>query len=310
MFPVAAILVTLAAAVLFGLSTVLEQQSTKQVPVRGVLAPRLLVDLAKRPMWLGAIGLQITGNVLQVVALHIGPLALVQPILVCDLLFAVLFAAAARHRPPDRVILGGVVCSAAGVACFLAVARPGGGHRTVSAGTVLPVAVLLAAVLASCLAGARWGPRPMRPIWLALACGVDFGVTAFLLKLVPDTLSAGFADPLRQWPLYALVIIGPAGFLLNQEALQAGTLISPVLAVITTVDPLVSIGLAHFWLGEKIASTPLDLAAEGISLAVMTGGIVALAHRAPHVSLPGRPGEHGKELPTREDLSDGRRRAR
>ena len=286
MFPVPAVLVTLAAAVLFGLSTVLEQRSTKQVPVRGALSPRLLLDLAKRRMWLVALGIQITGNVLQVVALHIGPLALVQPLLVCDLLFAVLFAAAAWHRPPDRVLLGGVICCAAGVACFLAVARPGGGHRTVSGAAVLPGAVILVAVMAVCLAAAQWGPRSIRPLWLALACGVDFGITAFLLKLVPDTLPEGFSDPLRQWPLYALVIIGPLGFLLNQDALQAGPLISPVLAVITTVDPLVSIGLAHVWLDEKIASSPLDLAAEGISLTVMTAGIIALAHRAPHVTVP------------------------
>jgi drug/metabolite transporter (DMT)-like permease len=310
MFPVTAVAVTLAAAVLFGLSTVLEQHSTKEVPERGALQPRLLLDLAKRPMWLVALALQITGNALQVVALHIGELALVQPILVCDLLFAVLFAAAFAHRRPDRVLLAGAICCAAGVACFLAVARPSGGHRTVSGVSVLPVAVLLAVVLAACLAAARWGPKQVRSLWLALACGVDFGVTAFLLKLVPDTLSQGFGDPVRQWPLYVLVIVGPAGFLLNQNALQAGRLISPVLAIITTTDPLVSIALAHLWLGEKIASTPLDLAAEAISLAVMAIGIYALAHRAPHVMLPGAPGEHGNEVPTREDVSDGRRRAR
>jgi hypothetical protein len=32
-----------------------------------------------------------------------------------------------------------------------------------------------------------------------------------------------------------------------------------------------------------VASAPADIAAEVISLAVMAGGIVALAHRAPHV---------------------------
>ncbi len=124
----------------------------------------------------------------------------------------------------------------------------------------------------------------IRPLWLALACGVDFGVTAFLLKLVPDTLPGGFGNPLSQWPLYMLLIVGPAGFLLNQNAFQAGILISPVLAIITTADPVISIGVAHFWLKEKVASAPLDLVAEGISLAIMTGGIVALARRAPHVS--------------------------
>ena len=147
----------------------------------------------------------------------------------------------------------------------------------------LPLAVALAAVLACCLAAARWGPQRIRPVWLALACGVDFGVTAFLLKVVPDTLPEGFSDPLRQWPLYMLLIVGPVGFLLNQDAFQAGRLISPVLAIITTVDPLVSICIAHFLLKEKVASAPLNIAAEVISLAVMAGGIVALAHRAPHV---------------------------
>jgi hypothetical protein len=54
-----------------------------------------------------------------------------------------------------------------------------------------------------------------------------------------------------------------------------------VLAIITAVDPLVSIGVAYAWLDETIASTPLALAGEVISLAVMTGGIYALAHRCP-----------------------------
>jgi hypothetical protein len=70
----------------------------------------------------------------------------------------------------------------------------------------------------------------------------------------------------------------------GHDTLPEGFSISPVLAIITTADPLISIGVAHFWLKEKIASAPLDLVAEGISLAIMTGGIVALAHRAPHVS--------------------------
>ncbi len=232
---------------------------------------------------MAAIGVNLAGNALQIVALHFGALALVQPILVCDLIFAAVFAAALAHRRPDWVMATGVICCAAGVACFLALARPGGGHNTVSFATFLPLALAFAAAVAGCLAAAHWGPRQIRPLWLALACGADFGVNAFLLKLVPDTLAAGFSDPLRQWPLYVAVIIGPAGFLLSQNAFQAGTLIAPVLAIITAVDPLVSIGVAYAWLGETITSTPQALAGEVISLAVMTGGIYVLAHRTPHV---------------------------
>jgi drug/metabolite transporter (DMT)-like permease len=279
------IVLALAAAMSFAVAGVLEQRSTKQVPQRPALSPKLLVDLAHRPLWLAAIGATIAGSALQIAALHFGALALVQPILVCDLLFAVVLAAVTvRHRAPDKVMLAGCICCAGGLACFLAVARPGGGRNTVTLPAVLPLAVVLAAVLAGCLMAASRGSRRTRPLALALACGVTYGVTAFLLKLVSYSLSEGFSQPLRQWPLYAVLIVGPVGFLLNQSAFQADILLAPVLAIITTADPLVSIGIAHLWLDESIASTPADIAAQAAGLVIMAGGIIALAHRAPQVA--------------------------
>jgi hypothetical protein len=63
-----------------------------------------MADLARRPVWLAALVLQVSGKVLQIVAVHIGELALVQSLLVCDLLFAVLISVVARHQPLDRVM--------------------------------------------------------------------------------------------------------------------------------------------------------------------------------------------------------------
>src|SRR5690242_10436232 len=185
-----AVVLTLVAAFLFGLSSVLEQRSTKLVPDRGSFSPRLLADLARQRHWVAAIGIQIAGNVLQVAALHFGALALVQPLLVGDLLFAVGIAQVTRgcHHFPDRVMLAGVLCATAGIASFLAVGSPGGGRRTVGLAAALPLVTSLAVVLVVCLAAARWGPQRLRSLWLATGCGVDFGVTAFLLKVVPDAL--------------------------------------------------------------------------------------------------------------------------
>jgi drug/metabolite transporter (DMT)-like permease len=277
--------VALAAAVLFGFSSVLEQRNTKQVPQRGALSPRLVLDLLKRPVFIAALAVNAAGSVLQIVALHFGSLATVQPLIAANLLFAVVIAAfTIRRHTPDRIMLGGTACCAAGVGGFLAFARPGGGSGTVGTGVALPLGSGLAIALAACLAAARWGPRRLRPLWLALACGVDFGVNAFLLKIVPDMLRLGFGEPQRQWPLYMLAVVTPAGFLLNQNAFQAGTLIAPVLAVITTADPLVSITLGRLLLAERIASSGPAIGAEAASLAVMTAGIVALAHRAPQLA--------------------------
>ena len=280
----AAVAAALAGAMIYGLSAVLEQRSVGQVPERGVFAPRLLWDLAHRPIWLASIVATLAGAALQAIALHFGPLALVQPILACDLLFAVLINAVALRVAPDRVLLAGAVCCAAGLGVFLAVAQPTGGREAVSLPSVIPLAVGLAAVLLACLAWARTGPRAARGLALALACGVCYGVNAFLLKLVTFSLAEGFSEPLQQWPLYVLIVVGPVGFLLNQEAFQSERFVAPALAVITTTTALVSIGIGYLWLDESVANRPWDVVTEVTSLAVMTMGIVLLARRAPAVA--------------------------
>jgi drug/metabolite transporter (DMT)-like permease len=282
---VIAVCLGLAAAALFGAASVLEERSTKQVPERAALSPWLLADLVRRPLFLASIGVNVAGAGLQIAALHFGSLTLVQPLLVLSLLFAVVIAAVViRRRSPDRMLLAGVACCAAGIAGFLLVARPHGGAATAGPGAGLPLAAGLAAVLVGCLAAARWGPRAVRSLWLAAGCGAAFGVNALLLKIVPSTLPTGFADPLRQWPLYLMMIATPVAFLLNQNAFQAGTLIAPVLAVITTADPLVSMATSAAFLHAKIAAAPPDLAAEGLALLVMIGGITTLARRAPQAA--------------------------
>jgi drug/metabolite transporter (DMT)-like permease len=282
MFPVIAVGGALGASATDGITAVLDERSTKQVAVhRSAVSVALIFALLRRPLWVLAICLQIIGVVFQIVALRFGALALVQPILVCDLIFAVVIASALRHRRPGRVILTGVFCCAGGLAWFLAVAQPHGGSTTVSLTSVIPLGAGLAAVLVVCLAVARAGPRTVRPIMLALGCGVCYGVMAFLFKL----LSAGsVAGLLGQWPLWVVVVVGPLGFLLNESALQIGILIAPVLSVITAADPLVSIALAHLWLHESIGTGPADITMEVIALVVMITGIVVLAHGAPQVA--------------------------
>jgi drug/metabolite transporter (DMT)-like permease len=286
MFPVIAVGGALGASATDGITAVLDERQTKQVPThRSALAVGLIFALLHRPIWLLAIALNIVGVVSQIIALHFGALALVQPIMVCDLIFAVFLGAAFRHARPDRVMLIGVACCAGGLGWFLAVARPHGGTSTVSAATAIPLLIAVAALLAGCLTVARFGHRMVRPLMLGLACGVCYGVTAFLFKLLTGGGGpSGFFGLLQRWPLWAVVIIGPLGFLLNQSAYQAGVLVSPVLSVITAADPMVSIALAHLVLHESLAGGALNITMEVVAFVVMIVGIVTLAHRAPIVA--------------------------
>jgi drug/metabolite transporter (DMT)-like permease len=280
--PVIAIVAAIAAALVFGVASVADQRSTKRVKRRGPLSPRIFLDLIRQPLWLASILGTVIGFALQVVALRFGPLALVEPLLICDLIFAVLINSYLRKRW-DTLLLCGVVASAAGVAGFLVIARPTNGQATVGFLVVLPLAAGLAAAVVGCLALARRSAF-LRPLALALACGINYGVAAFLVKLIVSDVSGGLPGLLTDWPIYALAVVGPLGFLLNENAFQQGTLIAPVLAIITVCDPVISIALAALWLNEKLSGTLAGIAGEIIALLVMVAGIYITAHRAPQVA--------------------------
>lgn len=280
--PVIAIVAAVAAALVFGVASVADQRSTKRVKRRGPLSPRIFLDLIRQPLWLASILGTVIGFTLQVLALSFGPLALVEPLLICDLIFAVLINSYLRKRW-DTVLMCGVVASAAGVAGFLVIARPTNGQATVGFLVVLPLAAGLTAAVVGCLAIARRNAFA-RPLALALACGINYGVAAFLVKLIVSDVSGGLPGLLTDWPIYALAVVGPLGFLLNENAFQQGTLIAPVLAIITVCDPVISIALAALWLNEKLSSTLAGIAGEIIALLIMVVGIVVTAHRAPQVA--------------------------
>ena len=244
MFPLTAVVAALGSALAYAITAVTEQLSTKRVKRRRALSPELLVDLLKQPLWLAGIAANVASFALQVVALRFGPLALVEPILVFDLIFAGLITAALRKHA-DPVTGAGVVACAAGVAGFLVIARPSAGRQAIGSVEALALLAGFAAVLAGCLAVARWN-QAVRPLALALACGAAYAVTDFSIKLATAGHGGGLADLFTRWPIYAVAIIGPVGFVLNQNAFQAGALLAPVLAIITITDTIGTIGLA--WL--------------------------------------------------------------
>lgn len=124
-----AVVAAIASALMLGISSVADQRSTKRVESRRALSPRILLDLARQPLWLTALGANLVGFALQVVALTFGSLALVQPILVCDLIFAVLILWFLRRRPgagrarQTTIVFAGVAATVTGVAGFLAIGR-------------------------------------------------------------------------------------------------------------------------------------------------------------------------------------------
>lgn len=276
----------LGSAVSFGFTGALQHVATTRVKERPALRPALLLDLAREPIWLGSLVANLCGTGLQLVALDTGPLVLIEPLLVSGLLFAVLIRSLlGRRLPPSRVVLGASLCGA-GLAVFSLLARPSGGAAYLSLGSALPLAIGLGVVLLACLAVASRYRGDRRAYALAAGAGVLFGVTAGLAKLALGQLTAhGLLSVLRDWPVYAVVVLGPTGFLLNQNAFQATRNMAPPLAIITVTDPLVSIGVGVLWLGEDLQPGPGPVLGQVFALLGLIAGVWLLANDSSRASV-------------------------
>lgn len=267
-------------AAAMGLANVTQSRATKQVPASEVLDPRLLWHLVRNTTWLVGILATVAGLVLQLVALGFGPLLLVQPLLVTAVLFTAIFGAWLGHSRIDRVIILGALLCVAGLCAFLLLARPSQAANQIVGGLrVLPLAIALAVVVLACLAIAARTQSGGRVLALAAATGVLYGVNAGLMKMVSGQFRLGPGEPFTHWALYAACVTGATGFLLSQNTFQQGRLVSPAVAVITTVDPLVSIGIGVSWFGESVQTSAAALAGQAIAAVAIIAGIVVLSYR-------------------------------
>jgi drug/metabolite transporter (DMT)-like permease len=295
-----AIPAALGSAACFGLTGALQHMAARRVAAKPALHPSLLLDLGRQPIWLLSLLANIGGSALQLLALSTGPLVLVQPLLVTGLLFAVLIRSLMAHRPPPgSVVLGASLC-AAGLAAFLLLAQPTGGVDWLSLSQALPLGIGLAALLALLVTIASRGHGEVRTLALAGGAGVLYGVTAGVAKIALGLVhDDGIGALLTHWPLYALMVIGPAGFLLNQNAYQSDNSLAPALAVITVTDPLVGIGVGVLWLDEVLRSGPGPVVGEVLALAALVVGVWLLAHGAPHVQRSHPTATSGSRQPGR-----------
>jgi drug/metabolite transporter (DMT)-like permease len=275
----------LGSAVCFGFTGAMQHAAAMRVEQRKALRPGLLLDLARQRIWLLSLVANVCGSVLQALALANGPIVLVEPLLVSGLLFAVLIRSImARQRPAVPVLLGATLCGAS-LAVFLLLAAPSGGSAWLSFGQALPLAITLGVALAACLAIASRFPGEPRTFALAAGAGLLYGVTAGVAKLALGLVqTSGLGALLRSWPLYAIAVVGPAGFLLNQNAYQADDTMAPALAVITVTDPLVGIGVGVLWLNEDLRPGAGPVIGQAIALIGLVVGVWLLAHGAPQLA--------------------------
>ncbi|MEU8527686.1 DMT family transporter [Streptomyces sp. NPDC048629] len=268
---------SLLAAFSNALATVLQRRAALTVPQSDSFRPGLILDLMRRPIWLGGILAVIVAGVGQAAALATGPLTLVQPLFVLELPLALLIASLiARERLPAGLwaAVGGVV---AGLGLALVAASPGGNRTHVALDRWVPALVVsCTVVVALAAAGLRRPPGRARAGCLGAATAICYALTAALMKASMHILDDGGLDAFfTSWQTYAFAVTGIAALLLLEHAMQGGPLVASQPAL-TLGDATVSLALgivlyeehvrAGWWLLPQLA---------GVALIVL--GVFALA---------------------------------
>lgn len=241
-----------------------------------------MTALLRSPVWLMGGALMTVGIVLNVTALALAPLSVIQPLGAIAVAVTTLLHARTAGLRIDRGTWAAIAACTAGSAAFVLIALAATRHNPVPAPQQerLTVALAWAAVLLA-VPAALWLRRHVSALVPILAAGVLYGFVAVAVRLTAVRLLGG---RLPDADVIAVVAVaGLLGVWFVQTAYRHGPP-DLVIAGLTVIDPMVGVLIGILVLGELRPDVPgpvgLGLVAAAL---VATVGIVRLARSHPDV---------------------------
>jgi drug/metabolite transporter (DMT)-like permease len=272
-----AVACSVAAAFSYGLSNVLQTHEAEQLAQDETLKLGLIRKLAHRPRWVAGIGADVGGYVFEALALGVGTLVLVQPILSTSLLLSLFLGGAINGRHITRAGWISACVLAIGVAVFLYMVAPTKGIQVAQNRSWLIAAPPIVGFVLASVALARMTSGSARAAFLGLGAGTLFGTSAVLTKAFVHYLGGGIVNWVPHWEPYALAVSSIRGLVLAQSAFQTGGLAAAVSAE-QVLQPLTGVALGVGLLDERLElSGPVGTVIVGAALIAMLGGVLMLA---------------------------------
>lgn len=273
----------IAAAVCFGVATVLQAVAARSAPAGEGVDPRLLVGLLRRLPFVVGTCLDLLGFVAELAALRSLPLFVVQGAIAANLAVTAVVAVRMLH-----VRLTGTEWAAVAAVCVgLAMLGLSSGHEHPA-----HVSLRFRLVLLGCVAVVAVGGMPAgrlrgqaRSAALGVAAGLGFGFVAVGARVIT---SLSPLDLLRDPATYAVAGGGVVGLLFFATALQRGSVTTTTAAVVVA-ETLMPALIGVFLLGDGTRQGFAWVAVAGFALAV--AGALALTRfgepaAAPTASVP------------------------
>jgi hypothetical protein len=293
----------LLAAIAYGVASVLQSVAARSTPVRveGV-DPRLLVRLLGQWKYLLGLGLDGLGFVLQIVALRVLPLFVVQAALAASLAVTAVAALAlgVRLGAKERVAVAAVCVGLA----LLGMSAQSEGSTPVGLGFRLVLAGVLVALTVAGIVAGRAREHLRTPV-LGLVAGLGYAVVAMagrvLPSFAPDRLLTDVAT-------YVIAGAGTLAMLFYASALQRGS-VTTATAMMVLAETVLPSAVGVITLGDRPRAGFEPVAVAGFVLAVAAA--LALARFGEPPGPPRSDAPAGEETTGsaaveqgREDLAD------
>jgi drug/metabolite transporter (DMT)-like permease len=260
------------ASLLYNVSIAFQALEVRGVSHHHSLRVSLLGRLVQNRRWLGATVLGLAGWPLEIVALLLAPLTVVQPCLASGLVLLLILGVTRLGERPGRreyLAVGAIVLGVAGIA-WAAPAR-----TTDHAGTTaIAIALTLVAIPIVLPYALRARGRAAGTI-AVVSAGFGYAWTAIASKLLTDELSVGSVLVALAWLASAAASEGLA-LLSEMSALQRrpATRVAPAMFAVQVTVPVI---LAPLIFEERWSTTPLGGGALVAFVLVALGGVVLLA---------------------------------
>jgi drug/metabolite transporter (DMT)-like permease len=251
------------------------------------LGSSAVLRLMRSPRWVFGLALLVAGMALNVIALALATLTVVQPIGAIALVITTVINSKDQKIRLNRPTIAAITACVAGSALFVLLAvnvthanHEVGVRQELSAVLLLTLAV---AVFGSLALAAR---RRLNAFAYILGAGVLFGFVAVLTKIVATHLLDPNGRVLLNVPWYSVLALVAAA-LLGSWFVQSAYATGPpdlVIAGLTVIDPIVGIAVGITILGELKPEVP-TVTAIGMAGAALIAivGVVALSRHHPDV---------------------------
>jgi len=248
----------------------------------------VLAQVMRRSLWLLASTISFAALLLHATALKLGPIALVQPLMLVGVVIAVPVRAALDLTTPSWHELRAVLITVAGLSTFMWGVNPATSTaRPSPVPAALMVVVGIATAFVVLVTSQRLTRRPHHQASvLGATAGVMFGLTAGLLKLIGTALSSGHLEAVAAL-LAALILAGVLGVAMNQRAYQIAPL-SVSMPLLNVLDVLVAVTFGVLVFHESPGHSPTVLALECLALGCLAVGLREVARLGTPSAPPAR----------------------